>query len=157
MGEGNLQRAYKQNNKVNKRGGFMFNLFKKHIVSFVSAVMISIVGLTSVVPATVASASTHHTVAKQTTLRIVSSDLYVHHNDTAYVTIKTTPGAYCTIKVVYKSGQSHAKGLNPKRAGKSGIVTWSWKIGPSTTLGNWPIYITANGKTIKTYVHVRRA
>jgi micrococcal nuclease len=90
-------------------------------------------------------------------LKIVASNLDVHHNQSAYITIKTAPGAHCSIEVDYKSGPSHAKGLNAKTAGSSGVVTWVWKVGPSTTLGTWSVYVTAGNRSLHTYLHVQRA
>lgn len=68
----------------------------------------------------------------------------------ATLTVKTTPGANCTITVKYKSGPSHAAGLDPQAAQGDGTATWSWKVGTSTTPGTWSIIVTAtaNGKTV---------
>ncbi|UNO50485.1 MULTISPECIES: hypothetical protein [Alicyclobacillus] len=138
----------------------MFRI-KNRFASWLAALFVSTIGLSAALPATVVRAQTTpvavHTATKKTTVQIVSSNLYVHHNQYASVTIHTSPGAHCTIEVVYKSGSSHAKGLDAKTAPSSGVVTWSWKIGPSTTLGTWPVYITANNTSIHTYLHVQRA
>ena len=41
----------------------------------------------------------------------------------------------CKIIVMYKSGPSKAQGLGPTSADASGVASWTWTIGPSTTLG----------------------
>jgi hypothetical protein len=89
------------------------------------------------------------------TLRIVASHLYVHPGDYASVTVQTRPGAWGTIRVVYKSGPSKAKGLVPKTADPSGRITWTWKVGTHTTRGDWPVTITVGSQVIHTTLHVR--
>ena len=63
---------------------------------------------------------------------------------TATLTIKTAPGAACTITVYYKSGASQAAGLGPQTAGSDGTATWRWKVGSQTTPGSWHITVTAD-------------
>src|SRR5574341_444627 len=60
----------------------------------------------------------------------------------ATLTIRTTPGANCSITVSYKSGPSRAKGLIPKITDGSGRITWTWRVGSNTTPGRWPISVT---------------
>ena len=60
----------------------------------------------------------------------------------ATATVKTTPGATCSIVVRYKSGPSKAAGLAPQTAAGAGIVSWTWKVGASTTPGSWPVTLT---------------
>lgn len=59
----------------------------------------------------------------------------------ATMQIQTTPGAACTITVLYKSGPSRAKGLFPQTADSRGRVTWRWRVGSNTTPGRWPIVV----------------
>ncbi len=73
----------------------------------------------------------------------------------ASVTVSTSPGAQCSIEVLYKSGASTAQGLYPKQAGADGLVSWTWKVGTRTTSGTWPIYITCGSQSITTSVTVR--
>ncbi|MGH2472952.1 MAG: hypothetical protein ACRDG6_11190 [Candidatus Limnocylindria bacterium] len=61
------------------------------------------------------------------------------------VTVSTAPNISCAITVTYKSGPSEAQGLVPKISSPAGAVTWTWNIGPSTTLGTWPIDVTCGG------------
>jgi hypothetical protein len=59
-------------------------------------------------------------------------------NDYASLTVTVRPKARCTIKVVYDTTVSHARGLSPKTGTK---VTWRWKIGSATHAGHWPITV----------------
>ncbi len=63
---------------------------------------------------------------------------------TATLTIKTAPGASCNITVNYKSGPSQAQGLEAKVADANGNVSWTWKVGTTTTPGNWPISVAVS-------------
>ena len=58
-------------------------------------------------------------------------------------TAHTSPGAYCTITVYYKSGPSTASGLGAKTADSDGNVSWTWKVGTRTTPGTYRIVVTA--------------
>jgi micrococcal nuclease len=78
-----------------------------------------------------------------------SKGLTVKHGEEASVTVKTKPGARGTIEVDYSSGPSKAAGLGSKTADKNGNITWSWRVGTNTKLGNYPVIIKANGTTIK--------
>jgi micrococcal nuclease len=60
----------------------------------------------------------------------------------AMISVKTLPAASCTIAVLYKSGPSRAKGLGAKMADGSGVVEWRWRVGSSTTPGQWPVVVT---------------
>jgi len=58
----------------------------------------------------------------------------------ATLTVAVSRPATCSIIVMYKSGSSHARGLNPTRS-VSGRVSWTWMVGTNTTGGRWPIYV----------------
>lgn len=88
-------------------------------------------------------------------ITIVKSNLNVTPGEYASITIHTAPGASGSIEVDYKSGPSHAQGLYPQTADRNGDITWTWDVGRHTTPGSWPVVITAGGKTIRTYVHVK--
>jgi micrococcal nuclease len=62
--------------------------------------------------------------------------------NTASVTIKTSKKAECGIVVQYDSGPSTAKGLGPKTADSTGVITWKWQVGRNTSSGKVPIDIT---------------
>ena len=58
--------------------------------------------------------------------------------------IQTTPGANCSITVLYKSGPSRAKGLGPKMADGKGRVVWQWRVESNTMSGKWPIIVSCS-------------
>ncbi len=90
------------------------------------------------------------TASSGLSIEVVSLTSPIAPGGRASLTIKTTPGAACTITVYYKSGPSQAQGLGPQTADSNGSVTWSWKVGSKTTPGTWRIVVTAsiNGQTI---------
>jgi hypothetical protein len=56
----------------------------------------------------------------------------------ASLSVVVTPTARCTITVIYETGESHARGLGPKRGG---LIVWRWKVGSSTSPGRWPVRV----------------
>ncbi len=63
--------------------------------------------------------------------------------DDATLTLRVIPaGVVCSITVKYKSGPSHASGLDPERPSLTGRVSWTWRVGSSTTPGRWPIVVS---------------
>ena len=68
----------------------------------------------------------------------------VSPNQYATASVKTVPGASCTIVVEYKSGPSSAAGLGPRTADSSGVASWTWKVGGRTTPGSWPVTVTCS-------------
>ncbi len=69
----------------------------------------------------------------------------VSRNGTGLAAVSTAPNTSCSIVVTYKSGQSSAQGLIPKTSDGAGAVSWTWNIGATTTLGEWPIDVTCGG------------
>ena len=83
--------------------------------------------------------------AGQGFIDIISVTSPVKQNDDAQVSIATTAGALCSIKVILPSDtQSTAKGLETKTADASGNITWSWKINWNTTTGTATIEISCS-------------
>ena len=72
-------------------------------------------------------------------------------NDTASLTVNVSPKARCTIKVVYDTVTSKAKGLGPKKGTK---LTWAWKVGSATHAGRWPVTVDC-GKSGRLTVKLR--
>jgi S1-C subfamily serine protease len=72
---------------------------------------------------------------------ITSLTSHVSPGTNARLEIRTTPGAECAITVVYMSGPSRARGLEPKIADTGGQIAWVWRVGTNTTPGTWPILI----------------
>jgi competence protein ComEC len=62
---------------------------------------------------------------------------------TATATVRTLPGANCSITVYYASGPSAAAGLLPKTADSVGSVSWSWRVGTRTSPGQARIVISS--------------
>jgi len=62
----------------------------------------------------------------------------------ASVTIKTTPGALCGISVLYPDGPSSARGLDPAKADKKGVIVWKWTVASSVKKGTWPIDVSCS-------------
>ncbi len=61
----------------------------------------------------------------------------------ASASIRTTAGTSCSIVYTHPSGKaSTAQGLDPKVAGADGIVSWSFLISPTTTLGGGEVAVT---------------
>ena len=53
---------------------------------------------------------------------------------TASATMRTAPGAACTITYVHPSGKTSAlKALAPQNAGPDGVASWTWSIDPGTS------------------------
>ena len=75
---------------------------------------------------------------------VVSLSSPVAPSGDATLEIQTTPGASCSITVLYKSGPSRAKGLGPKMADGKGRVVWQWRVGSNTTPGEWPIIVSCS-------------
>ena len=62
----------------------------------------------------------------------------VSPNDYASLTVTVSPRARCSIKVVYDTTVSHAKGLGAKTGTR---ITWRWKVGSATHRGRWPVKV----------------
>lgn len=78
---------------------------------------------------------------KPLSVKVTERTTSVPRNATASVTIKTASGAQCMIAVYYPSGISEAKGLGPKKANSSGVITWKWQVGGNTSKGTHQIDI----------------
>ena len=76
-----------------------------------------------------------------TRARLVRVTSPVARNAHATLVAHVVTARRCTIAVLYKSGPSQARGLNPKRP-VQGRVSWTWMVGGNTTLGRWPIRVS---------------
>ena len=81
-------------------------------------------------------------------LEVTSLTSPIVRGQTASITVKGKPDVEYTIKVIYKSGPSTAKGLEPKISELNGLVTWSWKVSSRTTAGDWSIEVSGDGSSI---------
>jgi hypothetical protein len=84
-------------------------------------------------------------------VRKVSFTGSVAPNDFASLSVKVSPRSRCTIKVVYDTTVSHAKGLGAKTGT---TITWRWKVGSATHPGRWPVTVDC-GKSGKLSVRLR--
>ena len=75
----------------------------------------------------------------------------VQTGDEAMLTVKVAPRARCTIKVVYDTVTSRARGLAAKTGG---TITWRWRVGTNTHPGRWPVTVDC-GKSGKLTVRLR--
>jgi hypothetical protein len=58
------------------------------------------------------------------------------------LTARVSPrNVICSITVYYKSGPSHARGVQPRKHPVRGRVSWTWLVGTRTTPGRWPIVV----------------
>ena len=89
-------------------------------------------------------------------VRLVGLTSPVAAGSTATVTAGVLPRRVsCTITVSYKGGPSKAAGLNAKRPSLAGRVSWTWRVGSSTTSGRWPIVVACGtAGTMKTFLEV---
>lgn len=87
-------------------------------------------------------------------IKIISETLNVAPRDKASLEIQTKSSTRGSIEVDYKSGPSHAKGLESQKADSHGDITWTWEVGSHTTPGNWPVIISVGGKSITLTLHV---
>ena len=59
----------------------------------------------------------------------------------ATLAVRVVSGTTCTPGVMYKSGPSKARGLEPKTAGSDGRVSWTWNVYDKTTPGTWKVTV----------------
>lgn len=62
--------------------------------------------------------------------------------ENASVIIKTNPGSWCTITVMYDKTLSKDSGLTGKTADEFGSVTWAWTVDSTASVGTWPVTVT---------------
>ena len=84
-------------------------------------------------------------------VRKVSFTATVSPNDYAMLVVNVSPRARCTIKVVYDTVVSEAKGLGAKTGTR---ITWRWKVGSNTNPGRWPVTVDC-GKAGKLSLRLR--
>jgi micrococcal nuclease len=102
------------------------------------------------------SAATTPTPAAQaqTVVTFVNAPLMVARGNNATLQVKTAPNTSCAIEVDYKSGASTAAGLVTKTSDGAGNVSWTWKVGSTTTPGSWPITVTCGDGSAQTHITV---
>lgn len=65
---------------------------------------------------------------------------------TGSMSVKTLPGAACSILFTYNEPQiiSKDKGLIPKKADDYGLVDWTWAVTGEVDIGTWPVEVTCS-------------
>jgi hypothetical protein len=63
---------------------------------------------------------------------------------------RATPGAECSIDIGYQG----APRLDPAAADRTGVVSWTWRVGAQAPLGTWPITVSCGGATAATHITV---
>jgi micrococcal nuclease len=76
--------------------------------------------------------------AASASVKRLSFTSVVPPNGNASLTVSVKPRARCTIRVVYDTVVSEAKGLGAKTGS---TITWRWKVGSSTHPGRWPVTV----------------
>ncbi|TAL14615.1 hypothetical protein EPN95_02325 [Patescibacteria group bacterium] len=62
--------------------------------------------------------------------------------DNASIIVKTNPGSWCTITVVYDKTPSKDSGLSGKTSDDFGSVSWTWTVESTVPIGKWPVTVT---------------
>ena len=87
-------------------------------------------------------------------LRITSLTSPLSPNQTATIEVIGKPFTEYNIDVIYSTAPSSAKGLENKISDENGIVSWSWKIGPSVKPGSYEITVVGGTETAKTQIQI---
>ncbi len=66
----------------------------------------------------------------------------LYRGSTATITANVQSKKQSSIRIIYKSGESIAKGLMEKLPDPSGKVIWQWKVGGNTTTGMWTAVVS---------------
>ncbi len=93
-------------------------------------------------------------VAARTVVTFLNAPLTVPRGSSATLQVRTGANTSCSIEVDYKSGPSTAAGLVAKNSDGAGNVSWTWKVGATTTPGAWPITVTCGDGSAKTHITV---
>lgn len=92
--------------------------------------------------------------AEQNEIQLQDITTPVSRGDKATVKIIGKPNTEYTISVIYSSGASKAKGLEPKVSDENGCVCWTWRVGASTSLGAKEIQITDGTETLTVDIEI---
>jgi len=77
-----------------------------------------------------------------------------HPAEEVTLNAQSAPGTLCTLTVTYRSGPSHAQGLDSKTSDATGNVSWTWFVGSSTSPGKWPIVVSCGAAQARTFIEV---
>jgi len=84
--------------------------------------------------------------AQELQVRLVNITSPATPGKNASITVQTAPGASCKITVQYASGPAKDRALGAKTADKKGNVKWTWRVGPKTKKGTWPVTVSCSQK-----------
>lgn len=105
-------------------------------------------------PAETLDADTDSVQTPTATLKILSLTSPISVNQTATIKACGKPNTEYDITVTYSSSPSTANGLENKISDGNGIVSWSWRIGPSVKSGSYDITVKGGGETVETQIQV---
>lgn len=83
-----------------------------------------------------------------TPLRLLNLTERVKPGETAAITVSGRPETRYEIEIRFGRNVSTASGLEPKTSDSSGVVSWSWRVGPFSERGEYRILITGGGQTL---------
>ncbi len=92
--------------------------------------------------------------APQYEIQLKSITSPVARGQKATVEIIGKPNTEYTISVIYSSGPSKAQGLEPAVSDADGQVSWTWRIGASTSTGKKEITISDGTSSITVYIEI---
>jgi len=90
-----------------------------------------------------------------THIQVVDFPYTVGRGTDATLSIIGRPLTYYHLGVEFLAGASTAAGLGYVLTDEYGNAYWIWRIGSTTTPGNWPITITGGGEIRREYFEVR--
>lgn len=80
-------------------------------------------------------------------LKVIEYTDKVYPGDMGYLKLQGDPNTDYRLTVKYYSGYSKAEGIGTKTSNNKGIVSWRWRIGTNTYIGNYYIYISDKRET----------
>ena len=92
-------------------------------------------------------------VIKNISLVSISNQVIAGSN--ANIKIKGLQKKIYSISVYYSSGESEANGLEDKISDADGYVSWTWKVGAKTAIGEYKIFVSGEGERFETSFSVK--
>lgn len=89
-------------------------------------------------------------LADDDSIRILSSNTKVRHEEFASISIIGKPGETYSISSNYKWDGENVTAFVKRRANNDGVATWVWKVRSNTTPGTYPIIITGGNQRLET-------
>ena len=89
-----------------------------------------------------------------TNLTILYTPVVRRGSDATVVILEGPAEALWNLSIRYASGDGTASGLGEQFADEEGHAEWSWRIGNTTTIGDWPVTISGNGESLSFYISI---